>query len=185
EAPGVEVVGHREVRGVCIARELTRTAVAPDALLRDQERERVPALIGRVVLLAEAVEAALLVAARRDGDRARADAVDREPHDRGGRARAGRAGERGRPVAAPAVLDHPRAFLLPSAEVAIEGEGLLVAPAEGPDRQRPHRALPEGARGRERAARRRPERALSVEERDRSVRADAHARAVGERRVQT
>src|SRR5690606_25871564 len=74
--------------------------------------------------------------------------------------------------------------LLARAAVAIEDLRRLAGAAKGPDRERAAHPLAERARGGEGAAGRRPERALSLEQRDAPILRDDDARSVGERRVE-
>ena len=65
----IMVVGHGEVGGVFITDSNSRTSVAPIALFVHKKSECLASLIGRVVLLAEAVKGAVFIAAYRDCQR--------------------------------------------------------------------------------------------------------------------
>src|SRR5690606_13757621 len=66
EAARVQVEGHGKIRGVRVSGHLTQLAAAADALLADEEIEGLAAVVRPVVLLAEAVKRAALVAAKRE-----------------------------------------------------------------------------------------------------------------------
>ena len=78
ESARVDIVGHREVRGVLVPGVRKPTAISTDALLVDEQRESLAALVRRVVLHTEPVERPAFVAPNADGHRIGCRAGDLE-----------------------------------------------------------------------------------------------------------